>query len=184
MVRDPRRLPKIFLQLEQNINEGVLKALRDTASFGKTKLQLKTKRMRVRASGTYEQSFVKKDLKNGAFIGNSAVHAVFVERGRNPGKGPPLNPIIEWVKAKRMANKALTVARRKRKGTGKVTRTAARKRYIRLFSHQIARRIQRKIAHRGVKGKWIFKSQFKRIANKAKRESRAAIKRIVANPPK
>lgn len=59
-----------------------------------------TKPYRPKAFGDYERGWVVKRIEDGAMIGNKEHYAVYVEWGRSPGKGPPLDALKKWVAVK------------------------------------------------------------------------------------
>jgi len=207
VLRGPHELQGAIMALEREATKAVERSLVRAGQYGRTVMQALTKRQDARGSGAYGASFITERIKGGAMITNTARHSLFVERGRRPGRAPPLDPIIEWVKAKGFAKTALKKARQRRRaasGKSRVRRkpgpkkmkgrikgariprkpSAATARYLRLFSHQIARRVQRKIAKRGTKPHWIFKRSLPKIAKKAKQLSKQELRKVFRSPPR
>lgn len=178
----PEQLEGAIRHIGKRSEEAVERSLLMAAQYGRTVMQARTKKQDARASQTYLQNFTVSKVDRGAAISNSARHSIFVERGRRPGRAPPLAPIAEWVKAKGLAKRQLSEARKKRKGTGRRTSRATAKRALRLFTHQIARRVQRKIARRGTKGHYIFQRSMKKIAKKSQQLSRKELRKVFRDP--
>jgi hypothetical protein len=74
----------------------------------------RTKPYKPIAKGTYRNSWNVHKHSTGAVLGNSTLQARFVEIGRLPGRAPPLKPIYEWVKTKKLGAKSLRKKRKKR----------------------------------------------------------------------
>ncbi len=135
--------------LSRQFDNGVIKALQRTARYGATqavRVSAQTRPFRPRATGTYERSFMVFKLKDGAVMTNSARHSIFVELGRRPGKRPPLKPLIEWVKRKKIGRKGLG---RDKQGRFKSLSSGQ--------ARAIAFLIARKIGRKGTKGKFVFR---------------------------
>ena len=64
--------------------------------------------------GTYRRGFKVRDLRDGAMIYNSVLHAPIIEWGRRAGKMPPIDAITDWVIRKGM----VPHVRRGKKGAG------------------------------------------------------------------
>lgn len=60
--------------------------------------------------GQYKASFQLTETEGGCVVGSTAKHSVWIERGRKPGP-VPLAPIVEWVKRKGLAKRAIKAAR-------------------------------------------------------------------------
>lgn len=179
-------LVRALHQLGERVEQDAIRAMQDAARFGVAAVirSSATTKPRPKASGTYENAWLVHRLRDGATVSNSARHAIFVERGRRPGRAPPLDPIKEWVRQKRLDRQALAAAKKRRKGTGKVTRKRTAARFLEMFVHMLARRIQRKIAARGVSGRYVLRRAMPTIAKRAHRELRTVVKQIVSNPPR
>ncbi len=82
--------------------EAIKRGLYEAALFGRTAIikTSATTKPRPYATGTYEAAWRVMKSKDGALVGNPTLQSFFVERGRRPGKRPPLDPIIEWLKIK------------------------------------------------------------------------------------
>lgn len=161
----------------------LIKGLRESARFGHTAVVRTTKRtadpFKIRASGSYENNWVKQDIPQGALVANAIFYAVFVERGRKKGKAPPFDPILAWVKMKRLAT--LTPPR----GIGRRTKINIEDNVRSQNEEQaeFARNVQRKIAKKGTKGRFVLKRTMPLITKFAAREIRRQLRLLAKNPP-
>lgn len=120
-------------KLQAQTKNAVVRAMQKTAEFGRTAVErtiAKTSPKPV-ATNTYRQAWAARKTKNGAILGNTARHAIFVEVGRRPGKPPPYAAILEWVKIKGIKPRAFVEEQAKEKaarGRARTARSAARKR--------------------------------------------------------
>lgn len=165
-VRDFYQLAKALEALGRDLDKGASQALYKTAVWGVREARRVSAETspRPKATGTYEQSFRAQRIRGGGRIYNTAPYSRWVERGRKPGKGPPLDAIMRWVKVKKLVTKG---------------RARARRQEIR----SIAFLIQRKIARDGIKGRYVLQRTMVKVRRKAKDELRALIARTAANPP-
>jgi hypothetical protein len=109
--------------------------------------------------GTYRRSFEVHDLPDGAVFLNSSPYGEIVERGRRPGRWPPIDKIEQWVRRKfrvqlgQFKSRRKTVVERRfvvlRR---KVTLASQRDREVRSIAFLVAR----KIARRGIEGKRVL----------------------------
>lgn len=164
-LKSPKQLPSAMGRLSKAVEREIVRGLRKAGRFGVTQAVRTglTTRPRPHARGTYLRSWKMLPVKAGAVISNTSEHAEFVERGRRPGKRPPLKPIIEWIESKGGPQAiAPGYARMGRAG-------------LRALAYVIARNIGR----RGVAGRWVLKRSMPLIDAEAKRQIRAAIKRAM-----
>lgn len=75
----------------------LVQVARKAAEHGRTRAQMIARQEGLRATGTYERSFIIEDTAEGAILANTAKHAVFVERGRRAGRPPPAAVILRWL---------------------------------------------------------------------------------------
>lgn len=197
-LKSPAELKRALRQFGTEAEDMLAKAMQDAARFGVAAI-LRTSaqtRPRPKASGTYERSWLVNKLKDGATISNSAMHAVFVERGRKPGRRPPKQPLVEWVYQKRLAKRPKPPKgppkgkANEEGGPGKKPPGAKKpKGKKRRKSRQIldvdafVERVQWKIARRGIEGRFILRRTMPAIAKRAARESKRAIAKLAARPP-
>ena len=135
----PAQLAQKLRQLEQLVPEAVEGAMVEGALM----LQGRLVQREIAAAdpqpvdqGQYKGAWQMTQVPGGAVVGNSAKHAVFIERGRGPGP-VPFGPILEWVKRKGI------VRGRGRRADAEATRAALA--------------IQRKIEQQGIEPKWILR---------------------------
>jgi hypothetical protein len=155
-LRNPKQLGPAVRTLAKQFDNGVITALRKTARYGATqavRMSATSKPYRPRATGTYERSFTVIKVPDGAILTNMARHSIFVEVGRRPGKRPPLKPIIEWVRIKRLA-----------KGSKAV---------------RVALAIQRKIGRKGTKGRYVLRRTMPLLAKRLPLEISLAMQKAV-----
>ena len=161
----------------------LIKGLRESARFGHTAVVRTTKRtadpFKIRASGSYENNWIKQDIPQGALVANAIFYAVFVERGRKKGKAPPFDSLMEWVHQKRI--NVLQGPHVKGRGAkaGRARRHAAQ----RVADIAFGRAVQRKIAKKGTKGRFVLKRTMPMITKFAAREIRRQLRLLAKNPP-
>lgn len=196
LVELEQRLKKLVPSMEKGLRAVALRAARNGATRGVTH----ARQAGIRATGTYEQSFMAHETKDGAVVGNAAEHAVFVEVGRRPGRRPPLDAILKWLVNKglitlklprmsdREAKRQLVAKGEGITGEANSGKQRARLRAIgkrRAESHkrgvrkkQIAAAmgfafgVQKKIGARGTAGRRIMRSVAKDVSRYVKRELR------------
>ncbi len=117
------RFQRVLAEYGERGEQACIDALRRTVRFGHTAAVRSTKRVRdpyrIRASGTFEQSWRTDVIKNGAVIMNVASHSIAVEAGQPPGTRAKLEDIIEWVYQKRLASRAKPIPKPRSKGPKK-----------------------------------------------------------------
>lgn len=97
-----KALERIVRDLGRRMEAAILAASWTAARWGEAEAVRSTMRAKISASHTFARAWISRRVKDGAIVGNSAAHAYFVERGRRPGKGPPIAPIEEWIKLKKV----------------------------------------------------------------------------------
>ncbi len=211
-LRSVKELEHAIQRLGWRMEAAILKASHSAAAWGLTKAIRETQRRRIRASGTFAASWLSRKVKDGAFVANSSEHAYFVERGRRPGRMPPLAAIEQWIKLKRLMPdkppKVSTQAARKAvigKGpSGNISGAKQRARLqrdvrlrtkiykspaSRAFRHQLAIKamalgIARKIARRGTRAKFILGKMLPALASRYRRDIQRELAKITAAPPR
>lgn len=155
-------LPEALIRQAQSYERAILTGLRKTAVYGKTAVVSTIKRtkdpFRIRASGTYENlgNWVTQNVDDGAILAPTSKHALFVERGREPGKMPPEHVIRKWAfqkgifKSKRMS----------------VKNAGAQADNVAAF----VLAVRRKIAKKGTKARWPLRRTMPAIAKHAQAE--------------
>jgi hypothetical protein len=152
---------------------GIL-AMRNTAVYGK-KAAIRTAKttrdpFRIRASGEYqhENNWKIQNVPMGAILSPTTKHALFVERGRKPGKKPPYQSILMWAYQKKIGL---------RKGGAKHAVMGTPR------TQRIVSAIQFKIAKKGTKGRWPLKRTMPKIAKQAQRELNKAVRASLGKRP-
>lgn len=183
----PKQLGPVQRRFARDLVTQCKQAMVETAMFGVAAVARTTARTkpRPRATGQFEQSWSWQRTKHGAVLGNSSKQAFFVERGRNPGKRPPLDPILEWVRVKRIYRTKAGVLKKHLRGPGqsgrgkaaKAARTAKRDQ----LERSLAFAVQAKIGKRGTKARWVLKRTMPTLGRYAKRELKAAVARAIEN---
>lgn len=183
---------------------SVVIGLRKAARFGQTAAVRTTTRVRdpfrIRASGTYGNSWQALDIPDGAIVVNTAAHAVFVERGRRPGKMPPKDPIENWVYQKRLVRrkriKKTSSAsrtgsnghRKKNTGSGrKIKRrnlNRSRSAFHGMTADEVVHIVRLKIARKGTKGRFVLRKTMPQISKRARRDVRIELRNLSKNPPR
>lgn len=186
-----RELGPALEGLGRDTEARVIKSLRESARFGHTAVVRTTRRTRdphaIRASGSYENNWIKQDLVDGAILANAVFYAVFVERGRRPGRQPPIKPILEWIRQKKIGSKIQGPQRRFSGKGAKAARAAAREAMAASqleADTALARAIARKIARKGTRGRWVLRRTMPLITRRAAREIRKGLRDISNNPPR
>jgi len=166
-LRDIRHLEKVLIAHEKAMREAVEAGMVNSARRGvAVAIQSMTKfTQRPFSTGTYANSWLSVPVDGGAAVANSANHAIFIERGRLPGKAPPLAPILEWVYQKRLAKRAGDASTKK-------------------LAKRIAMGVAQKIKHKGIKARPVLEKSMPSITKFTVRESKRAVARVSRNPPK
>lgn len=167
-------LPNVLRVLGAEIERRTIASLRDTAQWGLARAQRVTQRQRISATRTFAQAWFAKDTNRGAVLGNSAMHATFVERGRKPGKPPPASVILEWARAKKLIR-----AKSERKNV-KRRRIAIAYKNRMAFIYAVARKIGKK----GTKGRYILRELMPRLQGHYLGDLKKKLRQLSANPPR
>lgn len=113
----------------------------------------------------------KTDVK--LIVFNDSDDAEFVEYGRGPGKNPPIQPILAWVRRKGL-NVAYNRASRARTNRKiRASRRAPTYRSLDEIQYSIAKRISFDIGLYGTKGKYIYEKLIE--------DNQKAINKVVRN---
>jgi hypothetical protein len=204
-------LPRVQRLVCLAIEDRTLAAMREAASWGHAQAVSATQKSRLSATRTFAMAWFDKPTAHGAIVGNSAAHATFVERGRNPGKMPPTTAIEKWIEAKGLVGKAKGVSRKAARkaviGKGpsgnisgakqrarlnkdiarrsKIYRSEPAKKYRRqLEIAAMALGIARKIAAKGTTGRYILRDLAPRMARRFWRTFGQRLKQLSASPPR
>lgn len=141
----------------------------------------------IAASGTFDREWKIDKEPKGAVLGNAAHHALFVERGRKPGKAPPRAAIVKWMIARRwikMPPKSRTAKTITKRGEANRRRASERRSAAMEKYAHIAFVIAMKIKRKGFKGRWLLKRTMPCFRRWIKEETAEAIRRLKRNPPK
>lgn len=99
-------LERALEEEERRLHAGLVRVARNAAAYGRTKAMQIARAEGLRASGTYERSFVVGVTVTGATLTNSSEHAGIVEFGRTPGRRPPpVGVILQWMQDKGMVGR-------------------------------------------------------------------------------
>ena len=176
------------MRLNRQVTQGAKAAMAETAQFGLTAVERQISRTRPRpvAGGTYRAAWAVKKTSTGAILGNSSPQSVQVEVGREPGSPPPLDPLIEWVKQKRLVKPVRQRKRSRRGGRRDLgarsdkQREAANKRRYKSYlkrtnarssqARQLAGRISKSIGRKGIEGRYVLAKTLPRTGRFLKRE--------------
>lgn len=192
-LRSAQQLPEAVDRLERNMIRGLHAVARKAAGYAKTRAMLRARRTDAEATSTYVRGFVAEPTPDGAVMANSSFHAIFVERGRKPGKMPPVAVIMKWLIAKglvprkipKFSTRELTkipedvkgAERRSLKARLNEAASAHRLKKREEFhgeAYAYALAIARKIARHGTKGKFIVRD----TVPDAKRYVRSELRRL------
>lgn len=184
-LRTVAELEHALIALGSLVEKQAVQGMRNAARFG-VAAAIRTgakERRRPKASGTYERSWLVHRLDDGATTSNSAAHSIFVERGRRPGRRPPLEPILEWIYQKRLAPRPKSTAPRGISGASK--EGWEREQVARgLDAVEMAEAVRWKIGRKGTPGRWILRKTMPIIAKRATLELRRAIRKVTSKPPR
>lgn len=211
-LRNLRELATAIQRLGWRMEQAILRAAGTAAVWGASKAAQETQRRKIRASGTFAASWISRRVSDGAFVANTSEHAYFVERGRRPGRMPPLAAIEQWIKLKRLMPdkppKVSTQAARKAvigkgpsgnisgaKQRARLKRDVALRTKIykspasRAHRHQLAIKamalgIARKIARRGTRAKFVLGRILQPLGRRYRKDILREFAKITASPPR
>lgn len=151
---DLKALRKKLEKLAPAVKAAGVKACRKTADWAVRTAKHRSREVGAVASREFVDGWDRDHSPDGAVVYNAAPHAVFVERGRRPGRPPPIGAIARWLIVKRLvklpkAKSALTPSGQARAAKRRRSRLAA----ARSMAYVIARAIGR----RGIKGRHILR---------------------------
>lgn len=166
----PGRLKKLNKKLEKAILLGARKGARKVPTILKRKIDATTPYPPI-AFGKYKRSWRVEIVPRGVQIANEMNYAQFVEVGRGPGKGPPMQALIKWALLKRF-----NIGGRSKRGSGKRNRKNKAKIYI---ATRIAWALFWKIKKRGVKGRYVIKQSIPEITRTVGRAIEIQMSRVI-----
>lgn len=181
-------LEAAFKKMGPNMSRGMRAIARKAAVYGVARGVLRSRAAGIRATGAYDAGFVHAQTTDGAIIANASEHAIFVERGRRPGRMPPVMAILKWLIAKGLVTMKAP-SRREIAGLGGAmpvgevsgAKQRARMRIIRRkrapglkaqAGMRFALAVARAIGRRGTPGRFIMKGVAGDVSVFVKRELR------------
>lgn len=102
-VIDVRRLGDELRRLEREAPKAVERGMREGSLMLRgalVQIEIAKADPQPVDQGQYKGAWEGRDVPGGAIVFNLTRHAAFVERGRRPGRMPPMSPIREWVRRK------------------------------------------------------------------------------------
>ena len=206
----PAGLGRAMTRTLENVKRGMDRASVETARWGVARMVQETAVRKVDASTQFKRQWKVIKFPGGAATANTATYAEFVERGRGPGRAPPIEALEEWIRlrgAKVMQKApsrqaARAAVSKMRRVTGDVS-SAKNRRRIRAnmntlskiyrskgarISRQnaairgLALAIARKIAKKGTKPKWLLRDALVEFKAFAASRYEAAVRRVARNP--
>lgn len=101
IITDAKHLPGLLRQRFRGDTKALRAAATDATAFGVREAVRITDALDLVDQSHYKQSWKQRPLPNGSELRNDAPHAPVLEHGRRPNRpGPPIEPILEWVKRK------------------------------------------------------------------------------------
>lgn len=98
-------LPGRLHLLGPKIHRALVRGLRDGGNKLRAQVHVEIKQTdpyQPVDRGFYKAGWRKENTEAGCIVGNLLPYAQFIERGRLPGHGAPLEPIAEWVRRKKL----------------------------------------------------------------------------------
>lgn len=171
-LRSPKELPAALRKLGKDVDRAVRvaaykAALRGTAMAAEAS---------PRASNALATSWRRSKLKNGAVIGSRSEHAYFVEVGRKPGKPPPADALLDWIKAKGLTVEVGKLKRKRRKGKRSRTKRAR----LKAARFALALRIARSIGKNGTEGQYVLQGIIPAVGQHFRRTVFREIDRVMS----
>lgn len=182
-VIDVRRLGDELRRLEREAPRAVERGMREGSLMLRgalVQIEIAKADPQPVDQGQYKGAWGGRDVPGGAIVFNLTKYAAFVERGRRPGRMPPLSPIREWVRRKglwRQRYRETLAAERRRaapaikaRGRDKVgksyLRAGVRYRAKDKAIDQVAWAVRRRIGAIGTKGHGILWLALRRLQPK------------------
>ena len=207
----PAALGRAMQRTLENVQRAMARASVETARWGVTRIVQETAGRKVDASAQFKRQWKVIRAPGVAATANTSPYAEFVERGRGPGRQPPLDAIRQWIIAKGLvprqpggvSMKAARAALSKtRRVTGDVYGAKQRARirrqintYAKIYKSKPARQarhrmlitgmalgIARKIGRKGTKAKWLLRDTLDEFKKYASSRYDAAVRRVARNP--
>lgn len=162
VLRDYKQLAGAVRKLSRAVERQTVRGLRKAARFGVREVvrTALTTKPRPHARGTYLRSWRSLHVDGGAVVTNTSDHALYVEAGRRAGRQPPKQAILDWMQARGLDKQA----------EARMGPAGAR---------AMAFAIARKIARKGIRGRWVLRRSLPAIDVEARRQINAAIRRAI-----
>ena len=140
----PAALARAMTRTLQNVQIAMEKAAVVTARWGVARMVSETAGRKVDASSQFKRQWKVVKFPGGAATANTSPYAEFVERGRRPGRRPPIAAIMKWAKDKGLASKRAKADKQRKP---KVKRAKVKKRKVNLKRLPRPKRIASNIHH-------------------------------------
>lgn len=140
----PAALARAMTRTLQNVQIAMEKAAVVTARWGVARMVSETAGRKVDASAQFKRQWKVVKFPGGAATANTSPYAEFVERGRRPGRRPPIAAIMKWAKDKGLASKRAKADKQRKP---KVKRAKVKKRKVNLRRLPRPKRIASNIHH-------------------------------------
>lgn len=190
----PKALSRAMTRTLENVHRAMQRAAVDVARWGVTRM-VQESTEKATATAQFKRQWKVVKFPGGAATVNTSPYAEFVERGRGPGKAPPIAAIEAWLKAKGATPRPspTDIPKRQRRIVGEVTggKQRARIRKIAKARAKAARAskfrglalgIARKIAKKGTKPKWLLRDAIDEFIAYARSRYDQAVRRVARNP--
>lgn len=140
----PAALARAMTRTLQNVQIAMEKAAVVTARWGVARMVSETAGRKVDASAQFKRQWKVVKFPGGAATANTSPYAEFVERGRRPGRRPPIAAIMKWAKDKGLASKRAKADKQRKP---KVKRAKVKKRKVNLKRLPRPKRVASNIHH-------------------------------------
>lgn len=140
----PAALARAMTRTLQNVQIAMEKAAVVTARWGVARMVQETAGRKVDASSQFKRQWKVVRFPGGAATANTSPYAEFVERGRRPGRRPPIAAIMKWAKDKGLASKRAKADKQRKP---KVKRAKVKKRKVNLKRLPRPKKIASNIHH-------------------------------------
>lgn len=158
---------------------AMLRAAKEASVFARTAVIREQYRMKPqpKATGEYWRSWVSGATKRGPYVANKARHAIFVEKGRRPGRMPPVEAIREWLYATgTLSRPSASYGSARQRSRARIRR--------RMHINIMALPIARAIGKRGIKARPVLGRAMPHIIKRYFRDVRKQMKELNKRPPK
>lgn len=96
----PAGLSRALTRTLENVRRAVDRANVEIARWGVARMVQETVDRKADATSQFKRQWKVVKFPGGAATANTSPYAEFVERGRGPGKKPPIDALEKWLKAK------------------------------------------------------------------------------------